>query len=322
MAQAHVELRMAVEHAAIDQRGDGDRLLRGEADHHIQVEPLEPLIAGRTVDAGRTGMNEQRHVERDAGAIQRVVRGIVERPRQIRADIAAEHAELVHRAMKLLDRRPDILHRQGGESGKTVLAGCNDAGQHIVVRAAEADGVGSVDEMKIGERVRREDLEVDARLVHPPDAKIGIHERAADIANAVETIFADAKPRHAVGVGADFRPEAPCGAHGLGEDGVGVDVDHLCVGESGHLSPPGSNPEGLFASTRAIYRFRCILPAARSLARTMIGRHDSRFRSNRMATTSDLRGKGCRCLRRRMFLSANRYPTPIMSGPGFRRNMG
>src|SRR6185437_12160403 len=58
MADPDIELGMALEHAAENQIGDGDGLLRREADDEIEVEALEAGIARRTVDPGRGRMQE------------------------------------------------------------------------------------------------------------------------------------------------------------------------------------------------------------------------------------------------------------------------
>ena len=184
VADPDVELGMTVEHAAEYQRRDGDRLLRAEADDDVEVEALEIGIARRSVDPGGSGMDEQRHVELDQRLVERIERRAVQRLVELGADRRAPQPELAHRADELLARRGRVLHRQRREPAELVGIGSHELGHRVVVPPAERRGLGQLDVVEVGQRARRQHLEVDVRLAHRLQAQIGVGERAACVLDA------------------------------------------------------------------------------------------------------------------------------------------
>jgi len=90
--EAHVERGVARQHATQYQRGDGQRLLVGETQPQVGVEATEAVVATRPIDATRCGVNEQRHVQVDTGAVDDIERRVVEGPTHVGADIGADEA--------------------------------------------------------------------------------------------------------------------------------------------------------------------------------------------------------------------------------------
>jgi hypothetical protein len=95
------------------------------------------------------------------------------------------------------------------------------------VQAAEADRRRAVEAVEVGERIRRQELVVDARLGHAREAQLRVHERAAAVAHAGEYVVADPEPGRSVPVGPELRPRRARRAEGGLQHHVGVDVDHL-----------------------------------------------------------------------------------------------
>ena len=57
VAEQDIELRMAVEHTAVDQRRHRQRLLGGETRDDVEVEALERGVTGWPIDARRPGVD-------------------------------------------------------------------------------------------------------------------------------------------------------------------------------------------------------------------------------------------------------------------------
>ena len=154
---------MAIEHATVDQRADGDRLLRGKTDQQVEVEAIDRGKGRRAVDAGRRGMDAERHVELDEPPVEGIELGRIEADAELGADTGAPETELVHGAREFVGRRPRRLHRQRGEAGETLRVALDEGRERVVVPAAECDRRVGVDEVEVGQRIRRQHLEVDAR---------------------------------------------------------------------------------------------------------------------------------------------------------------
>src|SRR5690606_10985280 len=96
----------------------------------------------------------------------------------------------------------------------------------VVVPPAEARRDVGFDVVEVGDRVRRERLELDAEMVVHAEPGDGIHERRAGVVDAVEHVVADAEP------GTPLRADAELGTvvgrtpHHAGQDDMRVDVDH------------------------------------------------------------------------------------------------
>ena len=167
-------------------------------------------------------MNEQRHIELDQRGVERIERWIVERAAEVSADIRADHAEIFDRAAGLVYGERNVLHGYRRARGEAFAMHGYLRRQAIVVDAAEFARQRRLDEMKIGERVGRQDLEVDAGAIHRGDAQVDVHERAAAIAHAMQFIVADTKAR--LFFIAKFRAVAAGRAHGRFKHRVGVHV--------------------------------------------------------------------------------------------------
>ena len=101
----------------------------------------------------------------------------------------------------------------------------HDLGQCIVMLLAKPHGVAGVDVMKIGQGVGREHLKVDAGSVHIGQPDIGLHERAALVANAIEAIISDPEPGCSRFGVADLRSVSPRGTHRARQHRVGMNIN-------------------------------------------------------------------------------------------------
>ena len=110
----------------------------------------------------------------------------------------------------------------------------HDRGHGIVVHTAVADRVGVRYEVEVGQRVGRENLEVDAALAHAAQPQLHVHEWAADIPHAIEPVIrANLEERHTVRILAEKGAEFARCTHRLLEHDVGVQVDHCCGPDHG-----------------------------------------------------------------------------------------
>ena len=99
----------------------------------------------------------------------------------------------------------------------------------LVVATAEVDGHLRFDVMQERQGVGRQDLEVDAELVHASQPDIEIHERRPPVPHALEDKAANAKAGWAARRLVSLVQLGPVGAgraEGRLEHDVGMDVDH------------------------------------------------------------------------------------------------
>ena len=229
MAHAHVQRRVAIEHAAEHQRRDGEALLVAEAQPEVAVEAGQALVPTRAVDAVGRRVQQHRHVELGAGPPHRIEGSVVERPAQVGAEVRRDQPELPDGPVQLGDGRVGVLHRELGEAGQPVGRTGHELRHPLVVPAAEPDGEIGLDVGQVRERVRREHLEGDVALVHRRQPTVEVHERAVAVAHALEHVVPDAEarlpacrrvPRIELGT------ERSCRAERRLEHHVGVEVDH------------------------------------------------------------------------------------------------
>ena len=179
---------MAVEHAAEDQRCDGECLLIGEADDEVQVEAAQARVARRPARADRGRVHEYRHVEFDQRPVEGVHRGRVEPGGRVGVDVGGDEAEFAHRALELGDRGRDVLHRQLRRAEESLGVARDDRGEVVVVRAAVGARGVRLEVAEEGQRVGREQLALDAVLVHRGDPKLRVHKRAAAVADPMQHV--------------------------------------------------------------------------------------------------------------------------------------
>ena len=119
----------------------------------------------------------------------------------------------------------NILHGQCREAGQSSWVREHDFGQCIVMLLAKPRGVAGVDVMKIGQRVGREHLKVDAGRVHIGQPDIGLHKRAALVANTIEAIISHPKPGCSRFGVADLRSVSSGGTHRARQHRVGMNIN-------------------------------------------------------------------------------------------------
>ena len=104
-------------------------------------------------------------------------------------------------------------------------------------RRQNASASAQLDVVEVGERAGRQHLEVDVRLAHPGKSQFGIGERASRVLDADELVIADAIPRLAIFVGAEFRAVTARCAVGRLQPHMGMHVDDRGVADSHGRGP-------------------------------------------------------------------------------------
>jgi hypothetical protein len=94
------------------------------------------------------------------------------------------------------------------------------------VRATERDGVIGVDEVEVGERVRREELHADASGIHLCETDRRVHVEAPAVPNSAERVPADAEPLLAVDLEQLRTVTAGRTEHEFEHD-MRMEIDHL-----------------------------------------------------------------------------------------------
>ena len=233
MAHTNVQARVPIQHATINQGGHGQGLLCCEPGNDVQLKPLQRRVAGRAIDPGRSGMNEQGHVQPDRFGIHQVHRCIIQRSRRISAERGPDQSELVHRTAQLLRGVRGRLQRQGGKSSQFVRMLLHDRRQRIVMHPAKLHGLLYRDEVQIGQRVGRDHLKVDAPLRHAAQADIDIHKRAANVLDPIEpVVLPDLKKGRTVRVATHERTVLTRGANRLFQHDVRMQIHYLGVRQS------------------------------------------------------------------------------------------
>ena len=227
MAEQDVKLRVAVEHAAVDQRSYRQRLLGGETCNDVQIEAFQCRVARGTVDPCRTGVDRQGHVQLHGFVVQHIECWRVQCQPRVGAKGRTDETEFGYRTAQFLSRRFGCLQGHRSESRKTLRMPAHDGCQSIVVHPAITNRVRLGDEMEIRQRVGRQHLEVDAPLGHAAQPQLHIHERAAHITHAVEPVICtNLEERHAVRILTDEGTKLTGGTHGLGDHHMRMQVDY------------------------------------------------------------------------------------------------
>src|SRR5216683_5685122 len=224
VGDAHPEARTRLQDAARDQDGHDDGVVEDDAE---AVE--EPVARG----ALHQEVVLRLRMEKEDGA--HGLGGLEERQElrlvpllavDLRVELGALEAEDGHRALELVDRQLDVLHRQRGEAGEAPGPLAREARDLVVDLAREVEALRGVEVMAEKRRVNRDHLHVDALRVHVLDplfrreAHLGRGEAEAlavahDRADAFARLVPVAVPRLASVGGAPQRLRHE----------VGVDVD-------------------------------------------------------------------------------------------------
>ena len=115
---------------------------------------------------------------------------------------------------------------------------CHEFGHGVVVDSAELGGDIRLDTVEHRQRVRRQQLDVDAITVHRPESAIDIHEQAAAITHRLHLVFADAEVRNTFAVFGEVGAVTARLAETGFQHNVGVNVDDR---HGGNPQPCGSS---------------------------------------------------------------------------------
>ena len=144
------------------------------------------------------------------------------------AYIGSHEAELGDRTIQLGTRFVGVLERQRGSAAQARMRSA-DLADDVVVAAVEADRIAPWLVVKVRERVRRDELPIDAQLVHLVESHVDIRERASDELDVLQAIVAGPEEMHTIGVDAHLRPRSSATTHHSGEQDVRVDIHYFIV---------------------------------------------------------------------------------------------
>ena len=164
VADADVEVGMAIEHTSEHQRRHGQGLLVEEAEPQVTIEAGQSLVPAGTVDAVRGGV-EKTPARRGATQVAQTSSKarIVERTAQIGAEVRRQETQFVHGPFELGTGAGRILHRDLGEAPEAVGGERHQRGELVVVAPTEPVGPFGLHVGEVGQRVRGQHLQVDAR---------------------------------------------------------------------------------------------------------------------------------------------------------------
>ena len=100
----------------------------------------------------------------------------------------------------------------------------NEFRHRVVVHPAEPEREVRFDAVEEGQGIGREELQVDAEIVHQLETPVHVHEHGAAVDDR-HAELADTERRGTAAVHDEFRPMPARRAESCLEDGVGVDVD-------------------------------------------------------------------------------------------------
>ena len=244
VGDAHVERRVAVEHAAEapgSPRPASPRR-RTRATGRRRSGAARGRASGRRCRRAPGGRRAGRRARRRSRTRRRS--GVVERsPTEVGADVGAEQPELAHRPAQLRRRgRPGPASGAGPSPPAGPGGGATSAASASLWRRQKVDRDVGADVVEERERVGREDLQVDAELVHGGQTEVEVHERRCP-----GSARRSARSRRRGSRGSAGRRVAlvELGSVGPGraerrlEHDVGVEVDHGGVTQG---TAPGSDP--------------------------------------------------------------------------------
>jgi sugar phosphate isomerase/epimerase len=226
---ADVEAGVAIEHPAIDETGDGERLLVEESERQVEVERADSRVAQRPVDTGRCRVDEHRDVEVGGGLPQLVESGVVEGRSEIGADVGTDETEITDGSSQFGRCGVDVLHGELCRSGEPVGVGVDHRRHGVVVPAAVVGRHARFHMMEVGDGIRRQHLQFDPETVVQFQPSIDVHERTLAVADTTQHVITRPEPRGAVGVLTEFGSVVACTAERTLEHDMCMYVDHRCV---------------------------------------------------------------------------------------------
>ena len=134
-------------------------------------------------------------IEFDGRRPQRVEPIVVERDAEVGADVRTDEPEVADSPPQLGHGDVDVLHRELGESPEAIGMAGDDTRQLVVVPATETGCDVRLDVVEVGDRVRRQHLQLDAEVVVEGQPAVDVHERRTPVVDTVEDVVADPEPR-------------------------------------------------------------------------------------------------------------------------------
>ncbi len=171
VSDADFEVGAGVEDAAEDQGRDDQRVLDDDAQVVGEAEAVglfeEQIVLGLRV-------KEQDRAHGFGGFEERPeARLVPARAVHHGVELGALEAEHVHRALELVDRRADVLHRQGGEPREAPGPVARHGGDLVVDLAREPAALRGLEVVAEERRVDRDHLRVDTLSVHVAQTLFG-----------------------------------------------------------------------------------------------------------------------------------------------------
>src|SRR3990172_4137090 len=178
VGEGDAEIGEALEHAAEDELGDGERRLQRIADDEGKVVLGQPLLA----DERRRRVHEDRQPEVAAGREERKEHGIVEvAPARTGADLDGADRQGLAAVAQLLHGEGGLLKRHRRHRAESCGVARGNAGHVLVLHPRE--GLGRLGLGPVAEHHRRgrEDLAVNPEPVHVLDAPLRAPRAVVDV---------------------------------------------------------------------------------------------------------------------------------------------
>ena len=164
MRDAHLEVGAGFEDPAEDEGGDHQRVLHDDADavgHAEAVRALEQQIVLRLRVKEQHGTHALGGLE-ERSELRLVPGGTVHH----RVELGPLEAEDVHRALQLVDRRPDVPQGQRGQARESPGPVARHGGDLVVDVAGELQPLRGLQVIAEERRVNGDHVHVDALQVH------------------------------------------------------------------------------------------------------------------------------------------------------------
>ena len=229
---------MALPHPAQDHAGHRQRGRQRHAHHVDQVVVVHPLAVGEPL-----GMHDHGHAQFDGTLPHRVVAAVVQVSAvHVGVDLEAAHAEVPAGLDHHLDGQLGMVHGQVGYRREPLRVLGHDLGEALMLEAAGLDRMLGVQPVEVLAGRDRQDLHVDALLVHVLDSGLGLLEPGHHFGLAAQLpVVAEAlgrrEERTRVHLGREVRL-GQCRSRGYGQVGVHVDAQARRLGR-GRTLPSG-----------------------------------------------------------------------------------
>ena len=233
MAEANVQSRVPIKHTTINQGSHSQGFLSGEAGNDVQLKALQCRVAGRTINPGRPGVDKQWHIKSHRLCVKNIHRRVIERLRRIGTEGGANQTQLGHSTTQFTRCICRRLQRQRGKPRQFVGVLLHNGSQGVIVDPTKLHSLLDRNEVQVGQGIRRHHLKINAAICHATQPDVDIHEGAANVFDAIESIaFPDLKKRRSVRVSPHKGTVFTRSTNRLLKHNVRMQIHHFGLGQS------------------------------------------------------------------------------------------